>query len=126
MDSILEQAIGQVAADLAENGGGTYEQGTLLPFRPTTGFAVAVGGVTIAASAPLSVLGMLCRTVAGEYGESFVGTWLDGGTISIDAVRYFAGDQRASALLLGYQTGQKAIYDFGLQEDIVLGEEPVE
>lgn len=127
MDATLHRAATQVVIDLAENGGGTYEWGTLLPFKPDTGFAVGVGGTRYPADAfDASTAAWLLKATGSEYGEVFVGTWLDSGTVYVDAVRYFNGSRRKDALLLGYQHEQKAIYDFGMAESIILGEEPIE
>lgn len=115
--------VNQVIAYTAEHGGGTFEQGTFLPFEPKSGYAVAIGGARVSAEADLQVVRMLLHVVPQEYEASFVGTWLEGGTLFIDAVRYFAADRREAALLAGYQAGQQAIYDFAAGESIYLGEE---
>lgn len=111
--------------DLAANGGGTYERETLVPFAPRDGFAVGIGGITmpfdgLTAEQAAWAIGK----VAGEYSSRFVGTWLDNGIVSFDAVIYFGlnGSTRDGALSdAGRQAaryGQKAVYDFATGESI--------
>jgi len=127
MDTTTTQQATTIVADLANDGGGTYETATLIPFKPEVGFAVGIGGVRYPASLfTPGVAAWLLRAVGQEYETSFVGTWLDNETVCVDAVRYFAGSNRKDALLAGYQAGQDAIYDFGMSESIYLGEEPIE
>jgi len=119
MDRTLEAAANVVVADLADHGGGTYERGTLLPFTPSDGFAVAVGGIHLDAEVvgPENAEWAL-RAVGGEYETSFVGTWLDDGVVYFDAVMYFAADRGVQALAAGRFYEQKAIYDFATKESI--------
>lgn len=127
MDRTTERAAQRVLADLVQDGGGTYEAKTFLPFKPATGFAVGIGGLHLpVASVTAEVVVWASKAAAGEYETSFFGTWLKDGAVYFDAVRYFAGDQRRDALLAGYQAGQEAIYDFGMADVITLGEEPIE
>lgn len=127
MDQTLERAAQQVLADLVQDGGGTYEAKTFLPFKPSTGFAVGIGGLHMpVASVTAEVVVWASKAAASEYETSFVGTWLKDGNVYFDAVRYFAASERKAALLAGYQAGQEAIYDFGMADVITLGEEPIE
>lgn len=127
MDYILERQANVVVADLAEHGGGTYERGTLLPFKPETGYAVAIGGIRLPASmVTAEQAAWALKAVGGEYETSLVGTWTDGGTVYFDAVRFFAEHRRDQALLCGYQHQQEAIYGFKEAASIYLDEEPVE
>lgn len=121
MDTIAKAAAQVVVADLAENGGGTYEVGTLIPFKPDSGYAVGIGGARLPAAAfTTQVAYWLLKAVGTEYEANFVGTWLDGGTVYVDAVKYFVPVNRDRALLLGHELGQKAIFDFSTMEDITL------
>ena len=121
LDRTLEAAAEQVVADLADHGGGTYERSTLLPFTPSDGFAVAIGGIHL----PDDVVGpenaeWALRAVGGEYETSYVGTWLDDGVVYFDAVMYFGADRGAQAIAAGRFYEQKAIYDFGTKESVTL------
>lgn len=110
-------------ATTVEHGGGTFERGTLLPFTPASGFAVAEGGIAIPASAvDQTTFRGLANAVAGEFDRKFVGTWLNGGTMHIDAVVYFSADRREAAIAAGRNWGQEAIYDFAAQDSIYLDE----
>ena len=103
-----------------ENGGGTFHAASLIPFTPLRGFAVGVGGVILD---PEKTDGLrLLRTVealADEFETLFVGTWLDGDDLYVDAVRYFGPDHLTDAILLGRQCQQQTIYDFATDEVIV-------
>jgi hypothetical protein len=123
IERITDTAADRVAADLVEFGGGTYEAGTLTPFVPTSGFAVGVGGFNLPADGVTVEQIRFGSKVAGEYGELFVGTWLDDGTVYFDAVRYFGADRREAAIALGIAREQAAIYDFGAKASIILTDE---
>jgi hypothetical protein len=124
MDTITLRAANAVLAATAENGGATFEGRTLLPFTPADGFAVAVGGVRYpAAQLDANTLGWLAKAVTSEYETTYAGTWVEGSTAYVDAVRYFAADKRGDAKAAGRYYGQKAIFDFGAGESIYLDEE---
>lgn len=113
MDHTLATAARKVMADLAEHGGGTYERGTLLPFTPTEGFAVVVGGIHLPEKdVTEEAVEWAMRSVAGEFLTAYVGTWVSEGVVYFDAVRYFAADRYLGALAAGEEAGQKAIFDF--------------
>jgi hypothetical protein len=123
MDQTALNAANQVLADLVQNGGGTYEQGTLLPFTPKVGYAVGIGGVRYpAAGFDAEVVFWLSRAVATEYETSYVGTWLKDGTVHLDAVRYFGPERAHQALACAYYYGQEAIYDFAAGESVYVDE----
>ena len=107
-----------------ENGGGTFHAASLIPFTPLRGFAVGVGGVILD---PEKTDGLrLLRTVealADEFETLFVGTWLDGDDLYVDAVRYFGPGFLPEAMLLGRQTQQQTIYDFATGDVISLATE---
>ena len=112
MDQTKARAAAATLADLAQDGGGTYEAETYLPFRPTSGFAVGIGGARIPAAAyDIQTAYWLLRAVSTEYEANYVGTWLDGGMVHVDAVRYIR--DLSSAVVLARAMGQEAIYDFG-------------
>lgn len=116
-DPTATAAANVILADIANSGGGTYETGTLIPFRPTEGYAVGLGGIKLNTSlATADGILWATRHAAAEYGTSFVGTWLDGDTVHIDAVIYFT--DKASAVLAGIRARQLAIYDFAAGEAI--------
>lgn len=112
MDKTLATAIATVKADLAESGGGTYEYGTLLPFRPKDGYAIGIGGAAVKADISDESLALLLRGVAGEYITAYVGTWIDpwSGVLYIDAVEYTRDIERAYELARA--NGQLAFYGF--------------
>lgn len=119
MDSTLERQANVVLADLVANGGGTYEGKTLLPFTPTTGFAVGIGGIHLPAdTVTAEAVVWAMKAVASEYETAFVGTWLDDGIVYFDAVHYVVALDRA--MRLGQQAGQKAIYSFATKEALPL------
>lgn len=121
MDRTLQQQAANVMALTAENGGGTFEGKTLLPFTPDSGFAVGIGGVAIKADcATVETVAILMRAVPGEYMTTYVGTWLQGDVLHIDAVRYFGADRYLAAIAEGEAAGQQAIYDFTDGKDITL------
>lgn len=121
MDHITRKAIDEVMADLANDGGGTYQAGTFLPFRPESGFAVAIGGVTLPAVACTEEsLRWALWAVGSEFMTSFVGTWLNEGTVYVDGVTYFNGSRRDDAIDAGREHGQLAIYDYATKEAISL------
>lgn len=123
MDPITKTRIDKVMADLANDGGGTYQAGTFLPVTWGAGFAVATAdGLAFPAEvATESMLAWAMRQVSRENPRtSYVGTWLDNGVVYIDAVRFFAEDRREAAIQAGREAGQLAIYDFGQKESITL------
>lgn len=123
MDRTQEQAASRVIADLVENGGGTYEQGTLLPFRPTSGYAVGIGGIHLPATAvtPEAVVWAM-KAAASEYATYYVGTWLNDAVVYFDAVLYFGPERREAAMQAGRDAGQMAIYSFAETEALTLVE----
>jgi hypothetical protein len=124
LDKVLERSAREALALIANNGGGTFERDTLLPFTPKVGYAVGLGGVKLpAAVVEAETLTWISRVVAGEHGTSYWGAWVDGNVIHFDAVQYFGPERRSAALLAGYQHDQQAIYDFAAGESIYLGEE---
>lgn len=119
MDRITERAAKQVLADLVSNGGGTYERGTLLPFKPEGGFAVGIGGLNLPVNlVTVEAVAWAAKAVTTEYEAGFVGTWLHDGKVYFDAVAYYGDAKRA--LAAGRAAGQEAIYDFAKQEVIAL------
>lgn len=123
MDPITKTRIDKVMADLANDGGGTYQAGTFLPVTWGAGFAVATEkGLSLPAEwMTPSMLAWTLRQVGRENPTcSFVGTWLDKGVVFVDAVRYFSADRREAAIQAGRESGQLAIYDFGQKESITL------
>lgn len=125
MDSTLQQAALAVLVDTAERGGGTYERGTLLPFRPNSGYAVGIGGIKLPASdATAESIVWALKAVGGEYETSYVGTWLDSGTVYFDAVKYFGEGEEVRAIACARFYGQAAIYDFALGEAVLIEEVP--
>lgn len=121
MDQTTKRAADRMLADLANDGGGTYESGTLLPFTPKVGFAVGLGGVKLPASmVDAELLVRFAKAVATEHETSYVGTWLDNGIVHFDAVVYYGAHARRTAEEQGREANQKAIHDFSTGEDIVL------
>lgn len=106
------EPVAHLLADLADHGGGTYEAGTYLPFTPRDGYAVAfIGGVKVSSrGCTLAVLERWLKAVATEHEASFVGTWLDGDMVYVDAVRYIRS--RDEAIAFGIEQHQLAIWDF--------------
>jgi hypothetical protein len=123
MDTITLRAANAVLAATVENGGATFDGRTLLPFTPSDGYAVAVGGTRYPeAGFDANVLSWMAKAVSSEYETTYAGTWVEGTTVFIDAVKYFAADRRADALAAGRYYGQKAIFDFAAGESIYLDE----
>ena len=119
MNGYTQEALNAALADLAESGGGTYKGRTLEKVQPTSGFAVGIGGFAMpAGNVTADVLGWAVHAVAGEFFADHVGTWLDDGTVYFDAVRIVP--DLAAAIKLGYEHGEKAIYDFENAESIAL------
>lgn len=122
MERYSINATNAALGDLARDGGGTYNRDDLSPFRPIAGYAVAVGGVELAYGGVTGdVLGWAADAVASEFSTHLVGTWLDDGIVYIDAVRHIRN--RETAIKLGQDAGQQAIYDFATGESITLGQE---
>lgn len=123
MDRIEQAAIHAVMADLANDGGGTYQANTFLPFRPASGFAVgAVAGIALPFEVVTpSMVSWALRQVARENASaSYVGTWLDEGVVYFDAVHYFSAERERAAREAGRHNGQQAIFDFGAKESVAL------
>ena len=115
----------RIIADLAENGGGTYDALNLQPVTWTTGFAVAIGGVQISADdATPTRIASAVRMVKSEWMTPFVGTWRGGGTVYVDAVEYIRDPGRAKAR--GRDANQLSIYDFATGEVVWLVSEEQE
>ena len=120
-DRVLLRQAAEVIATTAMYGGGTFEGRTLLRFNPDSGFAVGIGGITIdARQATVEAIAWLAPRVAGEYMTPYVGTWLQGDVLHIDAVRYFGADRYLDAIAEGEAAGQQAIYDFTDRKEIYL------
>lgn len=119
MDQTLERAAHVALTDLTDHGGGTYEAGTFLPFRPEHGFAVGIGGLHLPSDmVGTEAIAWALRAVTTEYEASYGGTWQDNGFVYFDAVRYIV--DRETAIQAGIEAGQKAIFDFGAQKAITL------
>lgn len=117
-----------ILADLLTNGGGTYERGTLTAFRPTSGYAVGIGGVemTLPEFEALGPEGraMLLRQIADEFETNYVGTWLRQSdyTVYIDSVAYFSEFDGQSAWRLAIAENQQEVFDFGAGRSIRPGQ----
>jgi len=112
----------QMLADIANNGGGTYTQRDLEPYRPIAGYIVAIGGAILPAKdVTAESIVLVAKAVAGEHMTDLVGTWLDDGKVYIDAVRHIR--DRVGAERIGREFGQIAIYDLAADEAIVLTDE---
>lgn len=123
MDDVHGQAAMAVIADLANTGGGTYERGTLLPFKPDDGYAVGVGGLHLPSDmVTVDAVAWAMKAVGSEFDTSYVGTWLGNGDglVYFDAVSYYGPDRRAEAIAAGSENGQQAIYDFAAKRSISL------
>lgn len=106
-----QDPVADMLASTVENGGGTYEVGTYLPFTPADGFAVGIGGIEVAASAvSVETLRKWVKQVAGEWMTSYVGTWLFGDSLHIDGVVYVRDEDIARAIAI--KQGQQAIWSF--------------
>jgi hypothetical protein len=113
----------RVAALTVENGGGTFDALNDLPFAPKDGYAVAVanGFEGPATHFMAEHMGTYGRHVAGEFGTPWYGTWLDSGRLYIDPVRYIR--DRAEAMQVARDKGQKAIFDFALGVAVITASE---
>ena len=121
----MTQPIANVVAYTAQHGGGTFEAGTYLPFAPEYGFAVALGGVKMAAQdATIEALARWLPRVANEWNTSFVGTWLRDNILHVDAVVYIR--DLTFALQVAREHRQLAIYDFATKASITLAVADVE
>jgi hypothetical protein len=123
MDRTTRRIAADILARTVEHGGGTFEGATLLPFEPKVGYAVGIGGVAVPVQTlDIEMVAWVARAVASEYMTSHVGTWLNNGTVFIDAVRYFEAGPAglARATQVARDAGQLAFYDFGNQKDITL------
>lgn len=115
----MKDTVATVLELTVQNGGGTFEAGSWLPFEPKHGYAVAFGGYQpLAKDVDLNALRKLLKTVQGEYDSSFVGTWLDGEKLYVDAVVYTVDLTRA--IELAQSTNQLAIYNFATGESIAV------
>lgn len=120
-DATLLRLAGDVVHQTFANGGGTYEGATLLPFTPKGGFAVGIGGINFPDTALTpEAIAWLARRVSGEHGTVYIGTWLDGGRVYIDAVEYYGADRMLAARARGVERGQIAIYDFEMGRPVML------
>lgn len=118
-DATVLRLAADVVHETFAKGGGTYEGRTLLPFHPDHGFAVGIGGINLPdTELTPAAIAWLARRVAGEHGTVYVGTWLDGGRLYVDAVEYIADEPRARAR--GVERGQIAIYDFEHDRAVML------
>ena len=111
----------EAMAYTVDRGGGTFHAETCIPFEPIAGYAVAVGGVILDPAITGSFrFRNAWKHVASEFMTLFVGTWLDGDNLYVDAVRYFGPEWRDEAIALGREHNQLAIYDFAAGESITL------
>jgi hypothetical protein len=107
-------------ATTVDQGGGTFWT-TGEPFAPSSGYAVAIGGVILDPETTGAFrLRRAFRTVSRDYGASFVGTWLDDGQLYVDSVRFYGPDYRDLAIADGREHNQLAIFDFAAGESIAL------
>jgi hypothetical protein len=124
----------EALAYTVEHGGGTFWAETCQPFRPDSGYSVAIGGVIL----DPALTGVLrfrnaWKHVASEFmtphvATRLVGTWLDGQwdfdtNLYVDAVMYYPAWQREYAIADGRRHKQLAIYDFETGESIMLNTE---
>ena len=118
LDRTLEAAAQQAMADLANSGGGTYEAGTFLPFKPENGYAVGIGGIAMKATnvQHADTMAWLMKNVAGEYMTAYVGTWLDEGVVYVDGVVFCRDINYARTMAREHE--QKAFYGFAEKESI--------
>ena len=108
--------------DILNHGGGTYAiiKGQFWSMDIKAGYAVAYDGVVVPFGTPWDGVERLLRKIAKENDSAYVGTWLDGGEIYLDAVYRFMPGEKAleNAMRYAYHLGQKAIYDFGTKQSI--------
>lgn len=111
-----------------QNGGASFEAGTLAPFEPEDGYAVGIGGIEMDLDM-FRALGEdgreeLLRRIAAEYGASHVGTWLpaSGNVVYIDAVQYFSPLAGQAAWQMAVRTNQQEVFDFGAGRSIRPGQ----
>lgn len=98
-------------AKTISDGGGTFYADTLTDAYLTVGYVVGVGGAVIDLATGITPedFGRTAQRVAQEFDTTYVGTWVDGGKLYIDAVVVIADAGRAFDLALA--KGQEAIYD---------------
>lgn len=112
----------RILSDLAANGGGTYDAVSLVPFTPSDGFAVGVGGLTLhmpaVTVAEAGDIEGIMRDLGAGMSVSYVGTWLQGETLHLDGVVYFPEDDRQGAARCAIMMSQRAFYGFAEGKDI--------
>lgn len=125
MDNTQERLANDVIARTVEDGGCTFEARTLLPFTPSVGYAVGIGGAKLPSMhVGPELLTWLAKAVASEYETVYAGTWLDNGIVYIDAVKYFGAGEDVRAIACARFYGQAALYDFAAGESIIIDEVP--
>jgi len=116
--------IAALMAYTIENGGGTFEQGTYLPFKPADGYAVAIAGITLTeADATYEAIKRWGKAIVTEHEASFLGTWLNEGLLYLDAVVYIR--DLDFALRTASAHNQLAIFDFANMTSIPVQEPTV-
>lgn len=108
--TVIEQTI--------EQGGGTFNPVTLAPVTLTSGYAVAVAA--LGAKVPVerftaNAVAAYVRSV-GSTGGTYLGTWLDNGTVYLDTV--FVTDDYDRAMRVATESGELAIYDFATGQEV--------
>jgi hypothetical protein len=118
---VTYSAAQEALAATVQDGGGTFYADTLLPCNPPTGFAVGLGGAVLDARfVTTDTLKETAKRVGQEWAATLIGTWLDGNTLYVDAVRIFAADRKADAITEGIKGNQLAIYDFTTRKSIAI------
>ena len=97
------------------NGGGTFTRNGC-PVTPESGYAVALEGQRYAEFPQVGpALELLSRV---SYSAEYFGTWYDSGRLYVEPCEIIA--DRESAVRIGRERGQLAIYDFAAGEVITL------